>query len=98
MRTFLIYVAAVALGIAVGLWTASLELSCPAFCLVAPPRFTTIECVLMGALTSVAVLVAALAVDRDFPAESAQTFRMVARRYRTVTRFLFEDLTRQREH
>lgn len=98
MRTSLIYVAGIALGIAVGLWTASMELTCPAFCMFGPPRFAAIECVLMGALIAISVLVAALAVNRDFPAASAQSFRMITRCYRTVTRFLFEDLTRRPEH
>ena len=89
-RTSLVYVAGIVLGILVGLWTASMQLACPAFCIVGPPRFATVECVVMGILTAIAVPVVALAVDRDFIHATAQS-------YRTVTRFLFEDLSRQRE-
>ncbi len=98
LRTALIYGAVIVLGVAVGLWTSSMQRSCPAFCLFGPPRFAAIECLFMGGLISIAVLAAALAVDQDFPSETAQGYRAVARCTRAVTRFLFEDLSRQQEH
>jgi hypothetical protein len=98
VRTSLVYMAGIVLGITVGLWTASMQRNCPGLCLFGPPRFAAIECVLMGALISIAVLMAALAVDQDFPSETDQTYRTIMRYHRTITRFLFEDLSRQREH
>jgi hypothetical protein len=97
LRISLIYVAGIGLGIAVGLWTLSMTDACPAFCLVGVPRFSAAECVVMGVLTSIAVLTVALAVDQDFPSETAHVYLTVTRCSRTVARFLFEDLSRQRE-
>ena len=98
VRAALIHVVGIALGVAVGLWTASMQLRCPGLCLFGPPRFAPIECALMGALISTAVLAAALAVDQDFPSETALGYRTITRCARAVTRFLFEDLSRQRDH
>lgn len=90
VRTSLVYVAGIVLGIAVGLWTASMTDDCPFSCVIGPPRFATVECVVMGLLAATAVPVVALAVSRNFlPATAAS--------YRTITRFLFEDLSRRRE-
>jgi hypothetical protein len=91
MRTVLIYMAGIVLGVAVGLWTASMTDDCPFSCVSGPPRFTTLDCVLMGWCAAAALLVVAVAVSRDFLPATAES-------YRTVTRFLFEDLSGQREH
>jgi hypothetical protein len=97
IRTPLIYVTGIVLGIVVGVWTASMQFRCFGLCFYEPPRFGGLECLLMGALMSAAVLVTALAVDSEFPTETAQMYRAISRRCRTVTRFLFEDLSRQQE-
>ncbi len=52
----------------------------------------------MGALISTAVVAAALAVDKDFPSETAHGYRTITRYARAVSHFLFEDLSRQQEH
>jgi hypothetical protein len=91
VRTSLIYMAGIVLGIAVGLWTASMTDDCPFSCVIGRPRFAAFECVVMGVLAAIAIPVIAILVNQDFPRETAES-------YRTVTRFLFEDLTRQREH
>jgi hypothetical protein len=97
-RTAFIYLAGISLGITVALWTASMQVTCPAFCMFGLPRFAPMECVLMGALILVGVLTVALAVDQDLPSETAQGYRTITRCSRTVVHFLFEDLSRQREH
>ena len=84
--------AGIALGVAVGLWTASMTVECVFnMCMFAPPRFAAFECVVMGLLAATAIPVVAMAVNQDFLPATAET-------YRTITRFLFEDLSRQREH
>src|ERR1700722_2508696 len=91
VRTALAYVAGIVLGIAVGLWTASITDDCPFSCVVGHQRFTTLDSVLMGWSAAAVLLVVAVALNRDF-------LHATAASYRTVTRFLFEDLSRQREH
>ena len=97
VRTSLIYVTGIVMGVAVGVWSTSMRYDCPAFCLVGLPRFAAVECVLVGALTSIAVLTLALALNRDLPSDTAQSYRAITRCWGTVTHFLFEDLSRQRE-
>jgi hypothetical protein len=91
VRTSLIYVAGIVLGIVIGLWTASMRLNCPGLCFFGPPRFTTLDCALMGGSAAAVLLVSVAAVNRDFLPATAES-------YRSITRFLFEDLSRQREH
>lgn len=87
VKIAILWTLAVGAGIAAGLWMASATNFCT-FCLVAPRRFATWECSVVGFLVSAAVLGAILAFERDFLRES------IVRIHR-LTRFLFEDLTQR---
>jgi hypothetical protein len=76
-------------GIGVGLWVASLTYACPFSCVSGVPRFAAWQSCLVGASVSVVIPALAIALDREFVPSTLQG-------YRTVSRFLFEDLRQQR--
>ena len=76
--------AVLAAGIAAGLWMASMTYFCT-FCLVAPPRFATWQCCMVGVATSGLAFGVTVALDRTFLPASLVGIRR-------VSRFLFEDL------